>query len=90
MNKSELIGAIAERTGVTKKDAESVVDGFTEAVTEELQNGGKVKITGFGTFETRDRAARVGRNPQTGEEIDIPATTVPAFKPGSKLKESVR
>lgn len=90
MNKVELITQVANRTGATKKDVEAVLNAFTDVVTEALANGDKVQIVGFGTFETRQRAERVGRNPQTGEEIHIPATVVPAFKAGSKLKEAVK
>lgn len=90
MNKSELIAKIAEQTGVTKKVTTSVVEAFQNVVTEELSHGGKVQLIGFGNFETRDRAARKGRNPQTNEVIDIPASKVPAFKAGKKLKDAVR
>ncbi|KRW91800.1 DNA-binding protein [Alicyclobacillus tengchongensis] len=99
MNKMELINKVAEKTGLKKKDAElavnSVFDTIEEALAagekeEALAAGEKVQVIGFGTFETRSRAARSGRNPQTGEVIEIPASTVPAFKPGNKLKESTR
>ena len=90
MNKTELVNAVAELTGLTKKDAAVAVDGTFEAIKESLAKGEPVKLTGFGTFETRDRAARKGRSPQTGEEIDIPATTVAAFKPAKALKETVK
>lgn len=90
MNKSELIAKIAEQTGVTKKVTTSVVEAFQNVVTEELSHGGKVQLIGFGNFETRDRAARKGRNPQTNEVIDIAASKVPAFKAGKKLKDAVR
>lgn len=89
MNKSELITALSEKTGTSKKVAEESLNAFVEIVTEELKNNGKVQLVGFGTFETRKRAARKGRNPQTKEEIKIPAATVPAFKAGKALKDIV-
>ena len=90
MNKKELVNLIAEKTETTKKDAAAVVDAVIEVVTEALSKGEKVRITGFGTFEVRERAARTGYNPQTGEPIDIPATKYPAFKAGKRLKEIVK
>ncbi|AEJ42225.1 MULTISPECIES: HU family DNA-binding protein [Alicyclobacillus] len=90
MNKMELINRVAEETGLKKKDAEAAVNKVFEVIEKALANGEKVQIIGFGTFETRSRAARSGRNPQTGEVIEIPASTVPAFKPGNKLKEVTR
>lgn len=90
MNKKDLINAVAEKTGMTKKDSGLVVESVFDAIKETLSKGEKVQIIGFGTFEVRDRAARKGRNPQTGEEIDIPATRVPAFKAGKALKDAVR
>lgn len=90
MNKAELISNIAGKTDISKKDVEAVVNGFTDEVTDALANGEKVQLVGFGNFESRPRAARKGRNPQTGKEIDIPATVVPAFKAGSKLKDAVK
>lgn len=90
MNKSELISAVAEKTELSKKDATSAVDAVFEVITETLSKGEKVQLIGFGNFEVRARAARKGRNPQTGEEIDIPASNVPAFKPGKALKEAVK
>lgn len=90
MNKSELISAVAEKTELSKKDATSAVDAVFEVITETLSKGEKVQLIGFGNFEVRARAARKGRNPQTGEEIDIPASYVPAFKPGKALKEAVK
>lgn len=89
MNKTDLVKAIAEKTDSTKKAAEEALNAFVEVVSNELKKGGKVQLVGFGTFETRKRAARKGRNPQTGEEIKIPATTAPAFKAGKALKDSV-
>lgn len=90
MNKQELINALAEKTGLKKKDVEAVLNGLLEEVTETLKKGEKVQFVGFGTFETRRRAGRTGRNPQTGEAIMIEEATVPVFKPGNKLKEAVK
>lgn len=89
MNKTELVGQVATKTGMTKKDIEKVVNAFFDTVQGTLQSGDKVQLIGFGTFEPRDRQARKGRNPQTGEEIDIPATRVPAFKAGKALKDAL-
>ncbi len=89
MNKTELISRVAEISEITKKDAEKAVNATLEAIEGTLAGGEKVQLVGFGTFEVRDRAARTGRNPKTGEEIKIPATKVPAFKPGKALKEKV-
>ena len=89
MNKAELITKMAEKSGLTKKDTETALRGFIESVTEALENKEKVQLVGFGTFETRERMARKGKNPQTGEELKIAAATVPAFKPGKALKEKV-
>jgi DNA-binding protein HU-beta len=90
MNKQELITNIAEKNNLTKREVELVVNGFMEEVTDALSNGEKVQLIGFGTFETRKRASRTGRNPQTGETLAIPESTVPAFKAGNKLKEAVK
>ena len=90
MNKTELVEAVAEKMNTTKKEAEAAVSAFTETVKEALAEGKKVQLVGFGNFEVRERAARKGRNPQTGEEIDIPATKVPAFKPGKGFKDVVK
>lgn len=90
MNKSELIAAIAEKSELTKKDAEKAVNAFVSVVTEALANNEKVQLVGFGTFEVRKRAERKGRNPQTKEEITIPASKAPVFKAGKALKESVQ
>ncbi|MCM3635879.1 MULTISPECIES: HU family DNA-binding protein [Paenibacillus] len=90
MNKTDLINNIAEKNGLTKRDVETVINGFLAEVTDALANGDKVQLIGFGTFETRKRSGRVGRNPQTGEDINIPETTVPAFKAGNKLKEAIK
>ncbi|WP_028306546.1 HU family DNA-binding protein [Desulfitibacter alkalitolerans] len=89
MNKMELVAKVAEAAEVTKKDAEKAVNATFAAIEEALAAGDKVQLVGFGTFEVRDRAARIGRNPKTGDEIKIPATKVPAFKPGKALKERV-
>ncbi len=89
-NKADLIDGVAEKSGLTKKDATAAVEGLFEVVTETLAEGERVQVIGFGTFEVRDRAARKGRNPQTGEEIQIPATKVPAFKAGKGLKDAVK
>ena len=89
MNKTELVDAIAKETGLSKKDSEKAVKAFTDAVSKELKKKGKVQLVGFGTFETSKRAARAGKNPQTGKAIKIPAATVPKFKAGKALKEAV-
>lgn len=89
-NKQDLIAKVAAKTGLTKKDSEKAVNAFGEAVTEFLAKKEKVQLIGFGTFETRARAAREGRNPQTGKTIKIKATTVPAFKAGKALKDAVK
>ncbi len=89
MNKTELIAAMAEKAGVSKKDAEKVLGAFVDVVGDALKNGDKIQLVGFGTFETRERAAREGKNPQTGEKIKIAASTVPAFKAGKALKDLI-
>lgn len=89
MNKAELIAQVAEKSDLTKKDAERAVTSMLAAVEEALSRGDKVQLVGFGTFEIRERAARKGRNPQTGQEIDIAATRVPVFKAGKSLREVV-
>jgi len=89
MNKSELVAAIASKADISKKDAEAAVKAFTETVTKELKKGGKVQLVGFGTFEVAKRAARTGRNPQTGAEMKIKASKAPKFKPGKALKDIV-
>ncbi len=89
MNKTELINDVASRTNMTKKDVEKVVNAMFLSIEDTLRNQEKVQLVGFGTFEVRDRKARTGRNPQTGEEIEIPATRVPAFKAGKTLKDAV-
>jgi len=89
MNKSELVSAIAAKAEVTKKDAEKFLQSFVDVITEELANGGKVQLVGFGTFDVADRAAREGRNPQTGNPMTIPASKAPRFKVGKALKDAV-
>ena len=89
MNKAELINAVAEAADVAKKDAEAVITGSVEAITAALQEGEKVQLVGFGSFEVKKRAARVGRNPKTKEAIEIPASAVPTFKAGKALKDAV-
>jgi len=89
MNKTELTDAVAEATDLTKADAARAVEAVLGTITKTLAGGDQVGIVGFGTFLVRDRAARVGRNPQTGAEIQIAAAKVPAFKPGKALKDAV-
>ena len=89
MNKAELINAIANETGLSKKDTEATINSFVNVVSNTLADKDKVQLIGFGTFETRERAARTGRNPQTGEELKIAASVVPAFKSGKALKDKV-
>ncbi|MBO4816033.1 MAG: HU family DNA-binding protein [Clostridia bacterium] len=89
MNKAELVAAIAAKTGDTKKAAELAVNAFVQVVTETLKKGDKVQLVGFGSFEVRKRAARKGRNPQTKQEIKIPASKAPVFKAGKALKNTV-
>ena len=87
MNKTELIAAVAERSGITKKDAERVVSATFETITAQLKAGEKVQISGFGIFEVKEREARVGRNPRTKEAIQIPASKAPTFKASKTLKD---
>ena len=89
MNKTELVSLIAEKADITKKDAEKTLVAVLDSIEETLVKGDKVQLVGFGTFEVRERAARTGRNPQTGADITIPAARVPAFKPGKALKDAV-
>ena len=89
MNKSELISSMAEKCDLTKKDTEKVLKAFIGSVEEALAKGEKVQLVGFGTFEVKERAARVGRNPRTKEEISIPASKAPIFKAGKDLKDLV-
>lgn len=90
MNKSELISKIAEKAELSKKDADKALTAFVETITDALVKGDKVALVGFGSFETKKRAARTGKNPQTGAVIEIPASTVPAFKAGKALKDAVK
>lgn len=89
MNKTELIAAISEKTGLTKKDSDAALAAVIDSIAEALKNGDKVSLIGFGTFEVRERAARVGQNPQTGEKINIAASKAPAFKAGKALKDAL-
>lgn len=89
MNKVELVAAMAEQAGLSKKDAEAALKAFTDVVSDELKNGGKVQLVGFGTFEVSERAAREGRNPQSGEVMKIAASKAPKFKAGKALKDLV-
>ena len=90
MTKTDLIAAVAAKSGLTKKDAEKAVSAVLETVTETLVSGEKVALVGFGTFEVRERAAREGKNPATGEVISIAASKVPAFKAGKALKDAIK
>ncbi|MFZ2153605.1 MAG: HU family DNA-binding protein [Candidatus Moraniibacteriota bacterium] len=90
MNKGDLVDAVAAKTDLSKKDVTAVIETLLDKVTEELRKGNKVTLTGFGIFKTSKRAARVGRNPQTGASIKIPAATVPKFSAGKGLKDAVR
>lgn len=90
MNKTDVIEAVASRAGLSKADAGRALDAFISSVEDSLARGEKVTVTGFGTFEVRNRAARMGRNPQTGAPLHIPATKTPAFKAGKALKDAVR
>lgn len=90
VNKTELVNAVAESASLSKKDASKAVDAVFESIQSALAEGNKVQLIGFGNFEVRERAARKGRNPQTGKEIEIAASKVPAFKPGKALKDAVK
>ena len=89
MNKTELVVSIAEKAAISKKDAEKALSAFLDTVAEELKKGEKIQLVGFGTFEVSERAARTGRNPQSGEEMQIPASKAPKFKAGKALKDMV-
>ena len=89
MNKTELTAAVAEKADISKKDAEKATSALFEVITDALAAGDKVAVIGFGNFEVKDRAARTGKNPQTGETVEIPATRVAAFKAGKALKQAV-
>ncbi|HBO16653.1 MAG TPA: HU family DNA-binding protein [Candidatus Moranbacteria bacterium] len=90
MNKDALVDAISSKVEVSKKEIGAIIEAMTDKITEELRKGNKVTLTGFGTFKVSNRAARVGRNPQTGASINIPAMTVPKFTAGKALKEAVK
>jgi len=90
LNKTDLINKVAEGASLTKKQAAEAVDAVFDSITTALQAGEKVQLVGFGNFEVRERTARKGRNPQTGKEIDIPASKSPAFKPGKALKDGIK
>ncbi|MCC8127033.1 MAG: HU family DNA-binding protein [Clostridiales bacterium] len=89
MNKTELVAAVAEKSGLGRKEAEAAIKAFAEVVTDELKDGGKVQLMGFGTFEVSERAAREGRNPRTGETMPIAASKSPKFKAGKALRDAV-
>ena len=89
MNKTELVAALADKASLTKADADKAINGFIATIEETLAKGEKIQLVGFGTFEVKERAARTGRNPQTGKEIKIAASKVPAFKAGKALKDIV-
>ena len=89
MNKTELIAAVAEKAEISKKDSEKALKAFIDVVTDELKNGEKIQLVGFGTFEVSERAARVGRNPQTGKTMKIEACKAPKFKAGKALKDAI-
>jgi len=89
MNKTELVAAMAEVSGVSKKDTEAVLKAFTDVVSGELKKGGKIQLVGFGTFEVSERAAREGRNPSTGKAMKIAASKAPKFKAGKALKDMI-
>lgn len=90
MNKTELIAAIAEKSGLSKKDCEKALSATLEAITDDLAQGGKIQLVGFGSFEVKERPARMGRNPKTGEPMEIAASRAPQFKPGKALKDAVK
>ena len=89
MNKAELVAAVAEKAEISKRDSEAAVKAFTDVIAEELKKGEKIQLVGFGTFEVSERAARTGRNPQTGAEMTIAASKAPKFKAGKALKDSL-
>lgn len=90
MSKRDFVEAVAENAGLTKKDADAAVKAVTQVIIEQVAAGDKISLVGFGTFESGTRAARQGRNPQTGEPMDIPETKVPKFKPGKAFKDAVK
>ena len=89
MNKAELISAVAEKTGLSKKDSEKAINATFDTITLSMEAGEKVQLVGFGAFDIKERAARIGRNPKTKEEIEIPASRVPVFKAGKALKDAI-
>lgn len=89
MNKADIISAVADKAEISKKDSEKAVNAFVSIIEEALVKGDKIQLVGFGSFEVKDRAARIGRNPRTKESIEIPASRTPAFKPGKALKDAV-
>lgn len=89
MNKAELIATMADKTELSKKDAEKALNAFIDTVTDELKNGDRIQLIGFGTFEVSERAERTGRNPQSGKEMVIPASKIPKFKAGKALKDAI-
>lgn len=89
MNKAELISAAAEKAGLSKKDSEKALNALVETITEAMKSGDKVQLVGFGVFEVKERPARMGRNPRTKEQIEIPASKVPQFKAGKALKDTI-
>ena len=89
MNKTELIASVAQAAGVTKKDAERVVNATFDTIAAQMAAGERVQVSGFGIFEIKERQARIGRNPQTNESVEIPASTLPSFKPAKALKDAV-
>jgi len=89
MNKAELIAVVADKSGLSKKDTEKAVNSLVDAITESLQAGEKVQLVGFGVFEVKNRAARMGRNPKTKEQISIPASSAPVFKAGKAFKDAI-
>lgn len=89
MNKSDLVNSIANKSGLNKKNSEAALDAFLSSVEDAMKNGDKIQLVGFGTFEVKERAARKGRNPQTKQEITIPASKAPVFKPGKGLKDNI-
>ena len=90
MNKTELVAAVAEKSGLSKKDSEKAINATLEAITADLAEGGKIQLVGFGAFEVKERPARMGRNPKTGEAMEIAASRTPQFKPGKALKDAVK
>ena len=89
MNKADIISAVADKAGISKKDSEKVVNSLIDVISDALKEGDKIQLVGFGSFEVKDRAARIGRNPRTKEAIEIPASRTPVFKPGKALKDIV-